>query len=70
MKIVAVPISVLALAVCAGCAQTPSGSTSTSAIGAFPAQRVVMCRDAAWVSSPGECGTHGGVERVMAAPAR
>lgn len=65
MRTLAVSISLLALAITAGCAQMRSGS----AMGAGPAA-TVMCRDGAWVSSASECGVHGGVERTMASPSQ
>ena len=62
---VTLPVLVLA-AVCAGCAGTRSGGTTT--MGAGPAQQTVMCRDAAWVANASECSNHGGVERALASP--
>jgi hypothetical protein len=62
MRILSVSFSLLALAVCAGCAQ-PSGTTE---MGAGPgAARTVYCRDGAWVFNTSACGSHGGVERDM-----
>jgi hypothetical protein len=58
-----IPVVVLA-AMTAGCAMNPSGSTTT-AMGAGPAQQTVMCRDGAWTVTTAECGNHGGVERAM-----
>ena len=60
MRILPVSSSLLALAVCAGCAQQPS----TTAMGAGPGDaRAVYCRDGAWMSKSIGCGSHGGVER-------
>lgn len=65
MRILSVSIPLLVVAaVTAGCAQTRSGSTT--AMGAAPAERTVVCRDGAWRATAGECGAHGGVERTMA----
>ena len=55
-------LSVLLLAVCAGCAQPHS----TSAMGAGPADSErVMCRDGAWTTTAAGCAGHSGVERDM-----
>ncbi|WBY03191.1 hypothetical protein PE066_06565 [Ramlibacter tataouinensis] len=62
MRILAIPVSLLALALLAGCAQMRSG---TSTMGASRPATNVMCRDGAWVSSTSQCGDHMGVERVM-----
>jgi hypothetical protein len=65
MRILSVSFSLLALAVCAGCAQQPR----TTELGAGPAAAPrVYCRDGAWVSSTSACGSHGGVERDMSSP--
>lgn len=65
MRILSVSFSVLALAVCAGCAQ----QARTTEMGAGPAAEPnVYCRDGAWVSSATGCGSHGGVERDMSSP--
>ena len=62
MRILSVSFSLLALVVCAGCAQ----QSRTTEMGAGPAAAPrVYCRDGAWVSSTGACGSHGGVERDM-----
>jgi hypothetical protein len=62
MRIVSVCFSLLAIAVCAGCAQ----QSRTTEMGASPSAAArVYCRDGAWVSSTSACGTHGGVERDM-----
>ncbi|KQT13346.1 hypothetical protein [Ramlibacter sp. Leaf400] len=66
MKFLSVSLSLLVLVISAGCAQPRGGGGGTAAMGAGPAQQKVMCRDAAWVTNASECGTHGGVERVMA----
>ena len=67
MRALAIPLSVLALAL-AGCAQMRGQST---AMGAGPAPTAkVYCRDGAWVTTTGACGTHGGVERDASAPAQ
>ena len=64
MRILAIPVSLLALALCAGCAQMRSGTGAMGA-GAGPSTATVMCRDGAWVSNTSQCGSHMGVERVM-----
>ena len=62
MRILSVSFSLLALAVCAGCAQ----QTRTTELGAGPAAAPkAYCRDGAWVATTGACGSHGGVERDM-----
>lgn len=66
MRILSVSFSLLALAVCAGCAQ-PRTSEMGAGAAAAPS---VYCRDGAWVSSTGECGSHGGVERDMTPPSQ
>jgi hypothetical protein len=67
MKMLSVSSSVLALALCAGCAQ----HSPTSTMGAGPAGAAkVYCRDGAWVSSTSACGSHGGVERDMSTPSQ
>ena len=67
MRILSVSFSLLALAVCAGCAQ----QSRTTEMGAGPAAATVYCRDGAWVASASACGaTHGGVERDMSSPSQ
>jgi hypothetical protein len=67
MRILSVTFSLLALAVCAGCAQ----QSRTTEMGAGPAAASgVYCRDGAWVSSTSGCGSHGGVERDMSSPSQ
>jgi hypothetical protein len=62
MRILSVSFSLLALAVCAGCAQ----QSRTTEMGAGPAAAArVYCRDGAWVATTSACGSHGGVERDM-----
>ena len=69
MRTLSVLIPVLAVAALAtGCSGMGSGS-STTAMGAGPAQQTVMCRDGAWTVTTAECGNHGGVERAMGTPA-
>lgn len=65
MRMLAIPASLLALALCAGCAQMRSGAGT---MGAGPSKATVYCRDGAWRSTPAECGAHGGVERVVGTP--
>ena len=65
MRILSVFVPVLAVAaLTTGCAGMRSGSTTT-AMGAGPAQQTVMCRDGAWTVTTAECSNHGGVERAM-----
>ncbi|MGZ5179497.1 MAG: hypothetical protein ACXWC6_04610 [Ramlibacter sp.] len=65
MRILSVSLSLLALAVCAGCAEQPR----TTQMGAGPASTVKLyCRDGAWVTVAGGCAMHGGVERDMSSP--
>lgn len=65
MRILAISTSLLALAICAGCAQTRAGT----AMGAAPSSaNNIMCRDGAWTSDASRCGSHGGVERVISSP--
>jgi hypothetical protein len=60
MRILSISFSLLALAVCAGCAQ----QSRTTEMGAGPAAAAtVYCRDGAWVTPATGCGSHGGVER-------
>jgi len=63
MRILSISFSLLALAVCAGCAQ----QSRTTEMGAGPAAaaQTVYCRDGAWVTRTTGCGSHGGVERDM-----
>lgn len=69
MRTLTVFVPVLAVAaLAAGCSGMGSGSTTTSAMGAGPAQQTVMCRDGYWSATTAACGDHGGVERVMNAP--
>lgn len=68
MRIPSLSIPVVLAAMTAGCAMNPSGSTTT-AMGAGPAQQTVMCRDGAWTVTTAECSNHGGVERAMGTPA-
>ena len=69
MRIPSVLLALAALAALGGCAGMRS-SSSTSAMGAGPAQATVMCRDAAWVANASDCGSHGGVERAMGGSSR
>lgn len=65
MRTLSVFVPVLAVAaLAAGCSGMGSGS-STSAMGAGPAQQTVMCRDGAWTTNTAACSDHGGVERAM-----
>jgi len=67
MKVLSVSFSLLALAVCAGCAQQPR----TTEMGAgTTTEAKVYCRDGAWVATTGACGSHGGVERDMSSPSQ
>lgn len=71
MRILSVSLSLLAIAVSAGCAQRAGTSEMGAGPSAAPkvaAAAKVYCRDGAWVSSTGACGSHGGVERDMSAP--
>ena len=67
MRILPISFSLLAFAVCAGCAQ----QSRTTELGAGPATVAkVYCRDGAWVASTSACGSHGGVERDMSTPSQ
>jgi len=67
MKFLSVSFSIVALVVCAGCAQEPRTSEMGSSSGGSAR---VYCRDGAWVSSASACGSHGGLERDMSTPSQ
>ena len=77
MKVLPLTLSILALAVSAGCAQTRSamgagpgassatGSTATGSTGSTASATRLVCRDGRWTEPGGSCANHGGTERVL-----
>lgn len=60
MRTVSISLSMLALALLAGCAEP-----RTTEMGAGPSSQQFVCRDGAHASNSAVCGDHGGVERQM-----
>ena len=63
MKFLSICFSLLAISLCAGCAE----QARTSEMGAGPTTtaRTVYCRDGAWVTAATGCADHMGTERVI-----
>jgi hypothetical protein len=66
VRFLSICFSLLAVALCAGCAE----QSRTSEMGAGPTTtaRTVFCRDGAWVTPATGCANHYGTERVISAP--
>jgi hypothetical protein len=69
MRTLTIPLSLLAIVICAGCSQMSPGRSTAMGAGPAPAAKV-YCRDGAWMPTTGACGDHGGVERDTSAPAQ
>ena len=66
MRFLSICFSLLAIALCAGCAQ--QARTSEMGAGPVTTARTVYCRDGAWVTAATGCADHMGTERVIVAP--